>query len=442
MEELETKMEPMGLPCCPELETDDTCDVLDFHYRLVHNTDLVANDRRVAVEVMIHARLERCPGPMVQGDLVYSTTLLPGEKVRLFTADRRTRYSFDSETSLSYRHEQTSEERYYMASMDDFMSDVTVKDFSRATNTKSGSFEGHGSTSGAIESFFAGASVDVSGSYNAQSTSEFFRELNQHVEASHHRSVEATRTANSVSVGEVQTRSHAEGESESHFESASRVFANPNRCHAVTFFFYQINKMQTIRFKIESITRRVIDPAVDTRVTNNRFVSGGGVSAVPSVLRATDKERLEIEEIGRASFAARASRTPDLAGPGRFVSATLVARPLAADPLPEEVRLAALRTVDEQLVAVGLLDQPGGQITKEARQEFSFVRRTSLPTPGVIVKGCLDECNICEPARELEIRQEIRRKRLENDLLEKQIDLLEQSQEYRCCPVDSEDDDD
>jgi hypothetical protein len=33
---------------------------------------------------------------------------------------------------------------------------------------------------------------------------------------------------------------------------------------------------------------------------------------------------------------------------------------------------------------------------------------------------------------------EIARKDLENQLLKKQIDLLEKSQEYRCCPADEE----
>jgi len=35
-----------------------------------------------------------------------------------------------------------------------------------------------------------------------------------------------------------------------HFESASREFSNPNKCRAVTFLFYQINKTQTIRYEI------------------------------------------------------------------------------------------------------------------------------------------------------------------------------------------------
>ena len=38
---------------------------------------------------------------MTLGDLSYSTTLLPGEKVRLFTSDRRSRFSFDSATRVA-----------------------------------------------------------------------------------------------------------------------------------------------------------------------------------------------------------------------------------------------------------------------------------------------------------------------------------------------------
>ena len=37
-----------------------------------------------------------------------TTTLLPGEKVRLATTDRRSRFSFDSESNLSYRSDDES----------------------------------------------------------------------------------------------------------------------------------------------------------------------------------------------------------------------------------------------------------------------------------------------------------------------------------------------
>ena len=54
------------IPCCPDLEKDDVCDVLDFHYRQTHSTSVVSSNRRVLVEVLIHARFERCPGPMTR----------------------------------------------------------------------------------------------------------------------------------------------------------------------------------------------------------------------------------------------------------------------------------------------------------------------------------------------------------------------------------------
>ena len=87
------------------------------------------------------------------------------------------------------------------------------------------------------------------------------------------------------------------------------MFANPNRCHAVTFYFYQINKTQTVRLTLEAIRRRVIDPAGDTRIANNPFAARGEVSVIPSAVLATDKQRLEVEQIGRASVAAAQAGT-------------------------------------------------------------------------------------------------------------------------------------
>jgi hypothetical protein len=441
---VETDVIKQGIPCCPPLEPDGACDVLHWNYRLIHNTEV--EGRRVAVEVRIRARLERCPGPLALGDLVYSTTLLPGEKVRLFTMDRRSQFTFDSASSLSYRNVQSSEESFYLSSVNDFMSDVTVRDEARSSSRRRGNYETHGETSGILESVFSSPSVDVSGSYSAESTSEFLRELSQHARASHRRSEAGTRSASSISIGEVQRRSHAEGETEDHFESSSRTFSNPNRCQAVTYLFYQINKRQTVIFTIESIRRRVIDPAADNRVTNNPFLSRGGIPVIKAGVLATDKERLEIEKSGRDSVAAQvigevspamSLRSGNLVGVAQPVSVAALSFQ-TAEPIPEDVRKQALLQVDERLAAAGLINEPGGQISEEVKRELSIRIESSLPTPGVLVKGCLDDCVVCEPARQEEISLDIKRKRLKNQLLERQIELLEKSQEYRCCPADEE----
>jgi hypothetical protein len=432
-----------AVPCCPVLDTEDRCDVLTFDYRLNHPVG------DVNVEVIIRARLERCSGELTLGDLVHSTTLLPGEKVRLFTANRRNRFTFDRESEVTYRHEQTSEESYYMSAMSTFMSDLSVKQQSQANASSNGSFSSEGGTSGFFETIFSGPSVEASGSYNASSSADFLSELSRHAESSSERSVQATRAASSVSVGEVQSRTHAEGESESSFEASTRTLCNPNRCRAITFFSYQINKRQTVRFVIERIDRRVIDPAGDTAVTNIPPKLSGEVSVIPQGVLATNDQRVQVEALGRGSVAASRAGlfttgevTDASAGASQPIRATrlLTAQPLsatrlrAAQPISAETRAKALQTVDAQLVEQGLINEVGGNISRDARRRFSIEISSTLPTPGILVKGCLDNCGVCEPELAREIELDLAKKELENKLLERQIDLLEQSQEYRCCP--------
>lgn len=432
------------IPCCPELETDPVCDVIRLAYRLTRNVEVVINDRRVTVpvEVALRAKFERCSGPLALGDLVYSTTLLPGEKVKLFSQDRRTRFSFDSENKLSYRHTQMSEERAYMSMFAQSMSDITVNQNAIDTHQSQGSFEGHADAG--FDLFGLGVESSAGGSYNASSINTFASELRSHAQSSHSRSEVATRAASSVSIGEVTSRSHSEGETADHFESASREFSNPNRCKAVTFLFYQINKIQVVKFEIEAITRRVIDPVDNSRVSPNLPIPRTGVTSLPDSVLATNSKRLEVENAARTSALAelnfarefRGQRAPGFATrtgffPGAFAT---------EEPFPAEVRKQALQQVDEELVQEGLLDKVGGDIAPEAKVRLSFESRSSLPTPGVIVKGCLDECDICEPAVDREINLNLERKRLENELLKKQIELLEKSQEYRCCPAGEKED--
>ena len=405
--------------------------------------------------MILRARLERCSGDLVLGDLVHSTTILPGESVRLYTANRRNRFTFDSESEVTYRHEQTSEESYYMSAMSTFMSDLNVRESGGSSSTSGGSFSTEGGTSGFFETLFSGPSVSASGSYNAGSTFDFARELESHARSSHERSVQATRTASSVSMGEVQSRSHAEGESESSVEAATRQFSNPNRCHAVTYFAYQIDKRQTVRFTIERIDRRVVDPAGETAVTNLAPQLSGDVSVIPQGVLATNAGRVGVEAVGRGSVAAARAGVVSTGGQG---DALVTAQPLqgrllalqqlrtgartvaAVEPLPLEVRQDALKRVDVALVEQGLLDEVGGGLSSEAKRRFSFEITTTLPTAGILVKGCLDDCVVCEPALQREIELELVRKELENKLLERQIDLLDKAQEYRCCPqAESED---
>ncbi|MCA1978576.1 MAG: hypothetical protein LDL19_05000 [Thiobacillus sp.] len=432
----------LHVPCCPEFPPDPVCDVLDFHYRLKFPTQVTHRERRVTVEVIIHARFERCPGPLALGDLVYSTTLFPGEKVKLFTSDRRTRFTFDSSSQLSYRNQQTSEERFYAASVHDSMTDISVRDSQSASSSNRGSARGHGETSGAIESFLFGPSVDVSGSWDSSSTSSFLRELSTHAQSSDRRAETATRTANSVSVGEVSTRTHAEGSTEDQYESSSREFRNPNRCRAITFYFYQINKTQTIRFKIIGIYRRVIDPAANSAVRTNPFADDGGVDVIPNGILATDPKRFEVQraaQVSKIELNAATTNRASFAGVQFAAGFGPFAGAADPEPIPEPVRDKALKSVDAELMKAGYLTE-NGQLNEKRVLELGYERTSSLPTPGLHVRSCLDDCDVCEPALDESIALEVERQKLENALLQKQIELLEKHQDYRCCPVSETDD--
>jgi hypothetical protein len=240
----------------------------------------------------------------------------------------------------------------------------------------------------------------------------------------------STRATASTSVGEVATRTHTQSESEDQFESASRVFSNPNHCHALTFLFYRINKCQTVKFELVSVDRRVDDPAMPTQVELNPPVPATKAPVLSSAVLATSNDRVDVAQRARTAVAIEEGGT-------RLATGNFPVRTLATfgpEPIPVDVRKAALQQVDKDLVAEGLLDKVGGNVSAQAVKEFSWEKTFALPTPGVMVKGCLDTCDICEPELQEQMQLELDNKKLQNQLLQKQIDLLEKSQEYRCCP--------
>ena len=104
-----------------------------------------------------------------------------------------------------------------------------------------------------------------------------------------------------------------------------------------------------------------------------------------------------------------------------------------ATQFSQKIRDEALKNVTDDLIKNKVIEKDGSP-TKEVSAEFNFEFKTTIPTPRIVVRGCLDECNTCEDAQKQLIMLEIEGKKLQNKLLERQIELLDKSQEYRCCP--------
>jgi hypothetical protein len=424
------------LDCCPKLEPCQTCDELDVRYRVPFRRTIRVQDQPQTVTVMVtlHFRFKRCAGPLSLGDLLYSTTLLPGEQVRLFTSDRHSRFTFDSSSQLSYRHHNTSEESFYTAGMAHAMSDLNiVENENRSSSYSESSVSGGGSAGIDLGIVEIGGGVSGS-SFDASSASTLARSLSRHAESSSRHVEVGVRAASSTSVGEVSRRDHAQGQSDDHFESASRNFKNPNKCHAVTFLFHRIDKCQEISFALVSVDRQVVDQAAPTHVGLNPQVRTGGVTAIPQAVLATQADRLDVERRARTS-ALESAAGGQLALSGQIRTLAFAAQ--AAAPISAAARKAALAEVDKELMEEKLIDK-AGEVTEDARQRFGWKRNVALPTPGVLVRGCLDQCGICEPELIKEMELDLEHKRLENELLKRRIELLDQEQEYRCCPADAD----
>ena len=422
------------LPCCPDLIKDDHCDVINFSRVLTYPSSIIAaNRRRITVEVILHFKFSRCTLGLTLGDPAYSTTLLPGEKVRLSTTDRKSRFTFDSETKLSYRSEQISEEQYFMTATQKYMADASAAQSGHAENSSEGKWDFHGDASGSISplSLSASASTSAGGSHNNHSVADYLNQQKTHVQSAASQAVSATRKAHSVSIGEVSSRTHIQSESEDHFEASSREFTNHNQCHAVTYIFYRINKKQKIKFELVAIERRVLDDNAPIGGVLQPAGTKIPIALVPQDVPATAVLKRATVAAGTAGFSALASNVNAdtfsllTANPALVKPAFLFEQNFAS-PLDGDTRNKALKEVDEQLAAKNLIGKDG-KVASETKQQIDFEAEFSLPTAGIIVKGCLDDCDICEPLLKEKLQ-------LENDLLRKQIELLDKSQEYRCCP--------
>jgi hypothetical protein len=417
------------IPCCPELIKDDHCDIINFSRVLTYPTVLAsANRRRVNVEVILHFKFSRCTLGLTLGDPAYSTTLLPGEKVRLSTTDRKSRFSFDSETKLSYRSEQISEDQYFMTATQKYMADASAAQSGHAESSSEGHWDFHGDAHGSISPFSlsASASTNAKGNHNSSSVADFLNQQKTHVQSSASQAVSATHKAHSISIGEVSSRTHIQGESEDHFEASSREFTNYNKCHAVTYMFYRLNKKQKIKFELVAIERRVLDDSAPIGGILQPAANRAPIALVPQDIPATATLKRSAATAGFAANANFDSASLVSAAPVLNRAAFFNTNQDLGTPMDNETRAKALKEVDTELMAKNLIDKEG-KVSKETKQTIEFEMEFSLPTPGIIVKGCLDECDVCEPVLK-------ERMQLENDLLRKQIELLEKSQEYRCCP--------
>jgi hypothetical protein len=279
-------------------------DCIDVHYRFKYPATITIDGitRQVNTEVTACFLLELQQMGLSPGELIYKTTLLPGEKVRLFSLGRFS----DTENSTDQNPSaEQYETKYYLKKMNDYL----IKAKYGKTNT--GIYkdnEGHLSNPNntrLIKTIFGGPSVEISGCHSAQTINDFFVNIKKQIKSSHKYSIKALQNSNKIHIGEVQSRITSEVENMDHYESYSRMFRNLNQHQAVTYYFYQIIMKQMIRFELKSVQRRVIDEfhnldhvfketafkRVDEELMKEGIINHDG--CVPDVLKTTVKMNMK-----------------------------------------------------------------------------------------------------------------------------------------------------
>lgn len=353
--------EPPPLPV--NLVATPAKDVIQRDFRHLLWTDADGNELKAPVEVLVRTHLERTAGEYVLGDLVYTLSLLPGEQVQMFSTDRRTRFSVDTQTNIGFHASATFEDQMYLSAMDNFFGQLNASQWAHADAGTSGSFQSHGEASNAFESFFSGPEANMNGSFNVNSFADFVGGMSAQASTAHHMSATVTNTASAVSVGAVGIRNNIEGKVDTHVEMNYRSFRNPSRTRAVTFYFFQIRRMHRVRFSVESITVS----APERTMFRLRPKPGAATSAsAPAELNV---------------------KPPNLSSYADFRAAHAV--------VTQEL-------VDRQL----LTPIDGGHVMPEhVRTRTSFDREFSLATPGLYVRGARDIGVVADPSLFREVSQ-------------------------------------
>jgi hypothetical protein len=409
------------MACPPRLwQKEHICDTTFLTY-----TYNLRVDNRL-VEVTLRYRIERCTEDYVLSDLVHSMTLFPGEEVFLSTRTRHSIARLTDDSSVSASQVSRSSDRVWMESFKSMATNFseTQSGFASASSHSEYSKTDVSGSAGVNLLFFSvgGGASHASGEFDASSSSQFFNSLNQHLTSSVHQTNAVTRDTMSVSLTQINSHRAVTSESKEELEVSTRRFRNENLCHTVTHYFYQIAKRQHVRVTLESRTLRPLNSFADTVARMKPF-------------------RMSIAANAKLDFSQPVGVNPGIAeGAKSQLNSARVASLFSAgviDQIQNVSSIPAATFEQEERARLDALAR-AEKMLADLPKEYTYESTDIIPTDALYVESELGECMICEPFLVTKHEYELERMRLENLKLQKEIELLEKSREYRCCDDDDD----
>lgn len=412
---LATHSEAAAMSCPPrEWERDNICDVSILTYRFT----LRIGD--VPVECVSRYRVERCTETYVLSDLLHSMTLFPGEEVFMSVRNRHSVSRFTEDKSYSASQVSRSSDRIWMETYKNLATDFDQSTSSKLTTSSHSDFE-KGSVGGGGGFNIGFASIGASGSYtsgsfDANSSQEFVSELHQHLRSSFHQTNQVARDSASVSLTEVNSHREVTSELNDELKVSTRRFKNINSCHTVTHYFYQIAKRQRVKIELIDRSCRAVNDQANTAVIMKPLALSLATNQIVSQ---------EVDPIKND-------------GPGP-VFAAVAADTISRDQLTlKNMNVIATAVFDQAAQARAEAVAKADALVAELPDFEPFEQLSIIPTEALYVESELGSCALCEPYVVAQHELELERKTLENRKLRREIELLEQYKDYRCCDHEHE----
>jgi hypothetical protein len=409
------------LSCPPrKWERENICDISILTYRFT----LRIGD--IPVECVSRYRVERCTEDYVLSDLLHSTTLFPGEEVYMSVRNRHSVSRFTEDKSYSASQVSRSSDRIWMETFKNLATDFDQSTSSSLTTSahsdfSKGSVGGGGGINIGIAKIGASGSY-TTGSFDANSSREFVSELHNHLRSTFHQTNQVARDSASVSLTEVNSHREIASEQNDELKVSTRRFKNINKCHTMTHYFYQIAKRQRVKIElIERSCRAVNDQANTAVIMKPMSLSLASNQFIPA-------EQPKVGTSDAPVFNTLAAVQPGLA--------------LSRDQLTlQNVNRIATAVFDQAAQARAAAVAKADALVAKLPGFEPYERVSIIPTEALYVESELGDCALCEPFVLVQHELELERMKLQNRKLRREIELLEQYKDYRCCDDAHEDDD-
>jgi hypothetical protein len=417
--------EAAAMTCPPrEWERDNICDISILTYRFT----LRVGD--VPVECVSRYRVERCTEDFVLSDLLHSTTLFPGEEVYMSVRNRHSVSRFTEDKSYSASQVSRSSDRIWMETYKNLATDFDQNTSSElTTSAHSDFFRGSVSGGGGFNIGIASASASTSfafGSFDENSSREFVSELHQHLRSSFHQTNQVARDSASVSLTEVNSHREITSELNDELKVSTRRFKNINSCHTMTHYFYQIAKRQRVKIVLIDRTCRAVNEQANTAVIMKPLA----LSLATNQIVAPEVDPVKGDVPGPVPGAVA-------------VAANFRANVLTRDQLTlQDFNRVATAVFDQAVQARAEAVAKADALVAELPEFEPFEQVSIIPTEALYVESELGSCALCEPYVVAQHELELERIALENRKLRREIELLEQHKDYRCCDHEHEHDGD